>query len=149
MGLQSHNQTYLGLCITRAYIYNCAISEPLLIQNQMHIPKTIMHIQSLGIVGTVYLGIFRDIQPHSHVRNQGEEGRSHLLFLKIQKSALIAYVILRIQFYEFLEEKSPNSFPMEPLFLAFFLCLPQLFSAPALRHYSFCKTSHLKCLTVF
>ena len=45
--------------------------------------------------------------------------------------------------------KKSKSFPMEPLFLAFFLCLPQLFSAPALRHYFFCKTSHLKCLTVF
>ena len=59
----------------------------------------IMHIQSPGIVRTVYSNVFKDILEYSgilmeiqslfHVLNQGGKGRPPLPFVKIEKSVLI------------------------------------------------------------
>ena len=115
---------------------------------------------------------------HTHRRatrgRGGGEGRPPLVLLEIEKCPdswkkdtdwvhlevkfSIQNVVLRVS-----TRKTPKCSPTEPLFLVFLMkslrkcpsstnlpLLPWKFSGcvPALGHYSFCKTVHLKCLTV-
>ena len=98
----------------------------------------IRHSQSPGIVRAVYSsictvtqvysGILMYIQSHSQTFNWGREGGLPCSFLKFEKSALIlgkkALIVsifglnfpFKIQFSEYLEEKTPRYFPLGPFF---------------------------------
>ena len=92
--------------------------------------------------------MFRNIQQYSTIL------RPSLPFLKIIKSPLILKkgpdcVHLWIKF----SIQNELKFPTVSLRHLFFCVFDEIFSkcpsAPALRHYSFCKTFHLKYLTVY
>ena len=115
-GVWSHNQKYSELfgyseifgnirnpCIyNRAIFRTLAYLEPKASSKACRTCKMIMHIQSPGIVRTIYSSIFKDIYAYSeililryifsHIHRRsvnGERGGLPCPFLKIKKSVLI------------------------------------------------------------
>ena len=139
----------------------------------------VRHIQNPGIFKTVYPSIFKDIQgclgilmhiqPHPQARDQGRKERHPRPFLKIEKRVLIfvpdsvhlwiKYFIQNVVLRGSTKKKLQNV-SLRSLFFQIFdevsIELPQFLLprklcswATTLRHYSFFRTLHLKCLTVF
>ena len=166
-------RTLCNPCIYNRAIFRTLVHlEPQTSSKACRTRKMIRHMQNLGIIRTVYSIIFKGIYeqsgilmhicPHSQVPNQGRVGGLPYRFLKIEKSSLI--MEKKASLYPSLgQEKKRQNISLWGLF---FLCfwrnvyqVPQLHETfPTLKHFwlracisdcSFCKTPHLKCLTVF